>query len=321
MSTNYISYSGFSSIRKCPYAYWNKYVAKTTPTEPENGINALYGSAIGTIFESFYRDRLWRDPNCVGRLQDLAEPHLDAAIKDTRKKGRIIDWPDEKATYHSKNEILKDLQETIPIGLQTIRQNRLVGSRMEPELKLDHKFGYYIMGGRSDFVIQRVPPYNDLVILDGKGSKHREKYVDGQLLKKGEKVEGVQLKWYAVLYRAKRCVIPDKLGYIFWRFSGDQAIEWIEFSEKDLDNLQAEVLSVVARIDKSVRKLDDIEDTPQAHDELRQELFPAQPSHNCTLCPFVTLCEDGQKETQKYRRRARLNLPEGVTELTLGSDD
>jgi hypothetical protein len=321
MSTNYISYSGFSTERKCPYSYWNKYVVKTTQVEPENGINALYGSSIGTLFEAFYRDRLWRDPKCAARLQDLAESHLDAAIDDTTKKGRVIDWLDEKANYHSKSEILKDLYETIPTGLQTIRQNRLVGPRMEPELKLDHKFGSYIMGGRSDFVIQRVPPYNDLVILDGKGSKHRDKYVDGQPLKKGEKAEGVQLKWYAVLYRARRRVIPDKLGYIFWRFSGELALEWIPFSEKDLDNLQAEVLSVIARIDKSVRKLEAIADTPQSHDELRQELFPAQPSHNCTLCSFVSICESGQKEIQKYRRRARLNLPEGVTELTLGSDD
>lgn len=319
MSTNYISYSGFSTERKCPYAYWNKYIAKIT-VEPENGINALYGSAIGTIFESFYRDRLWRDPNCSNRLQSLVKSHLDAAIKDTTKKGCIIDWSDEKANYHTKGEILKDLHETIPIGLQTIRQNRLVGPMMEPELKLDTKFGSYIMGGRSDFVIQRVPPYNDLVILDGKGSKHRDKYVDGQPLKKGEKAEGVQLKWYAVLYRARCNITPDRLGYIFWRFSGDLAIAWIPFSEKDLDNLQAEVLSVIARIDKSARRLDSVSDTPQAHDELRQELFPAQPSHNCTWCSFATICEDGQKEIQKYRRRMRLNLPEGVTELTLGSD-
>ncbi len=321
MSTNYISYSGFSSMSKCPYAYWHKYVAKTTPPDPENGINALYGSAIGTIFESFYKDRLWRDTNCVVRLQSLAEPHLDAAIKDTMKKGMVVDWPDERANYHSKDEILKDLRETIPLGLQTIRQNRLVGPRMEPELKLDHRFESYIMGGRSDFVIQRVPPYNDLVILDGKGSKHRDKYLDGQPLKKGEKVEGVQLKWYAVLYRAKRQVVPDQLGYIFWRFSDEQAIEWVPFSNKDLDILQSEVLSVIARIDKSVKKLDEINDSPQAHDELRQELFPAQPSHGCTLCAFIAICEDGKKEIQKYRRRARLNLPEGVTELTLGSDD
>jgi hypothetical protein len=321
MSTNYISYSGFSTNNKCPYAYWNKYVAHTTVSELENGINALYGSTIGMVFESFYRDMLWRDASPVVKLQDLALPYLDAAIVDTKKKGRTIDWGDDKANYHSKSEVLKDVLETIPIGLDTIRRNRLVGPRMEAELKLDTKFGGYIMGGRSDFVIQRVAPFNDLVILDGKGSKHREKYVDGSPIKKGAKVEGVQLKWYAVLYRAKRNVVPDKLGYIFWRFSGDEAMEWITFSERDLDDLKAEVLSVIARIDKSARKLEDASDTPQAHDELRQELFPAQPSHNCTLCSFVTICEEGQKEIQKYRRRARLNLPAGVTELTLGSDD
>lgn len=318
---NYISYSGFSSNSKCPYSFWMKYVAKTTTPVPENSVNSLYGTTIGTIFEAFYRDRIWKDPSYQLRLRDLAEPYLDAAIKDTVKKGRIIDWNDEQANYHSKVDIIKDVHETIPLGLQAIRQNRLVGPRMDAELKLDFKFGHYIMGGRADFVIQRVPPFDDLVIIDGKGSKHREKYVDGTPTKKGVEVEGVQLKWYALLYRARWGVTPDKLGYLFWRFSGEEAMEWVTFTERDLDDLKSEVLSVLTRLDKSVRKLELVSSTPQAHDELRQELFPAQPSFSCKFCAFNEVCEEGQKQVQKTQRRGRLTLPEGVTELTLGSDD
>jgi len=34
----------------------------------------------------------------------------------------------------------------------------------------------------------------------------------------------------------------------------------------------------------------------------------------------VSVCEDGQKKTKSFKR-ARLELPEGVNELTLGLDD
>jgi hypothetical protein len=159
------------------------------------------------------------------------------------------------------------------------------------------------------------------VILDGKGSKHRETYVDGHKLAPGQKVEGVQLKWYGLLYRAHTGRIPEGLGYIFWRFEGEKAIEWVDFSESDLDRLKAEVLSVITRIDVATSRLSSLGRESQAYSDLRQELFPAQPSFGCNLCAFATICEDGKKQTKKSRPRPRLNLPEGVTELTLGIDD
>lgn len=319
MSVNYLSYSGYKSYEQCPYAYWHKYIVKTKPKVPENGVNALYGTTIGTVFESFYRDSIWKSTNIEEILLGLAEPHLDKAIKDAKRKGRDIYWMDEKANYHSKEEIMVDLRATIPIGIQTIRENRLVGPRMDAEFKLDRTFDGYILGGRADFIIMRVKPFSDLVILDGKGSKHRGNYVDGHF--NSGKIEGIQLKLYGMLFKEATGVMPGGLGYIFWRFSGDQAIEWVDFSEKDFSNLKGEFISVVKRIDQSSRRLSCISDKPQAHSDLRQELFPAQPGSGCMFCEYVTFCEEGQKQQHKSRPRPRLNLPEGVTELTLGSDD
>jgi hypothetical protein len=321
MSTNYISYSGYKEYEKCPYAYWFKYVVKYKLKIPENSVNSLYGTTIGTVFEAFYKQKIWRNPDIIGSLLALAPSHLDAAIKEAREKGRGIDWFDDKANYHSKGEILVDLEKTIPIGVQTIRENRLIGPRRDTEFKLDFKFGKYIIGGRSDFIIQRVEPLNDLVILDGKGSKHRETYVDGHKLAKGKKIEGTQLKLYGMLYKAHTGKVPDGLGFIFWRFEGEKAIEWVEFSENDLYNLRVEVLSVLTRIDVATDRLDKAGRGSQAYSDLRQELFPSQPSYGCNLCAFASVCEDGKKQVQKSRPRPRLNLPEGVTELALGIDD
>jgi len=320
MSTNYISYSGYKEFEKCPYAYWYKYVIRYALKIPENCINSLYGSTIGTVFEAFYKQQIWRDKDIPGRLLTLAPLHLDSAIKEALAKGRQLDWADETANYHSKQEILADLGTTIPIGVQTIRENRFVGPRMDAEFKLDYKFGKYIIGGRADFIIQRVKPLGDLVIIDGKGSKHRELYVDGHKLAKGQKVEGTQLKWYG-LYEAHTGTVPDALGYLFWRFEGERAIEWVDFKRSDFDTLKHEVLSTLTRIDQATSKLEAAGRGSQAYDDLRQEYFPAQPSFGCNLCAFATVCEDGKKQKQKSRPRPRQTLPEGVTELALGIDD
>ncbi len=319
----YISYSGYKSNEQCPLSYWHRYVNKTVLTAPDNGVNALYGIIIGTVFEIFYRDRIWKHVNYVDKLQDLVESVYLESTKP--QKGRIIDWGDERSNYASKEALLVDVRDSIPRGIDTIRRNRLVGRYAEAEVKLDTKFGEHLIGGRADFLIQRVAPDGDLVLLDGKGSKHRDKYVDGHAKKAGKQVEGVQLKWYAFLHRAKLNRAPDQLGYIFWRFDGDAAMEWIPFTKFDLDQLQHEVLSTVDRVSGSIQRLAKVSGKAQEHSELLQELFPAQPGWHCSLCSYLPVCEEGSKKVasiQNQQRKPRPTLPRsGVLEDGLSLDE
>jgi hypothetical protein len=315
----YLSYSGYKSYATCPYQYWHKYVNKTTLLVPENGINTLYGSTVGIVFEAFYRDKLWKAPDCTQKLIDLAKPTLDQAIQDQTRQGRLLDWGDEKANYKNPKEILADVVASIPDGVETIRQQKLVGPFMEAEMKLDFRFGRHIMGGRADFVVRRTKPHGDLLIIDGKGSKHREKYLDGKPKKKNEPVEGVQLKWYSVLYRELYGVVPDGLAYLFWRFKGDRAVEWVPFSVADLNDLKTEVLSTISRIEATSKTVAGA-GHPRAREELRQELFPAQAGGHCNLCAYNTVCEEGKKVVLRTKR-AKSAIPTGVEELALSADD
>lgn len=313
---NYISYSGYKTYTTCPFEYWNKYPNKTPLPSPDDGLGSLYGSVVGLVYEAFYRDSLWKSADCLGAMQELVRPYLKKAMVDQRRQGRYFNWNSPTALYHNEAELVQDIMETLPRGLQVIRENRLMGPVMQAELKLDQRYGKYTIGGRADFVIRRVPPFNDLCIMDGKGSRHRDKYVDGHPKKEGAEVEGVQLKWYGFLYQDKFSHLPDRLGYIFWKFRGKKAIEWVNFSQESLTSLKQGVLSTIARIDSSVVRIEELNDQPQARDELRQELFPAQPSHQCTLCPYSTICEDGKKKTRSYQRESP-NLPSGVDDFTL----
>lgn len=329
----YLSYSGWKTFDTCPCQYWHKYI-NFTVIAPENGANSLYGSTIGTVFERFYKEKVWRHKNYVERLQGMAESVLNEVIREQVRKGRTMDFSDERSNYPEaktgnvsddfrlgKQQIVKDVRAHIVNGVNTIREHKLVGPFMEAELKLDRNFGVHKMGGRADFTVTRVPPLNDRLILDGKGSRHREKYVDGQPRKKGEPVKGLQLKWYGVLHRDKYGAAPDRLGYIFWRFSGGEAVEWVPFTEQDLDLLKAEVLEAADRIARNNREIDS-KFSPQAKLELREELFPTQVAFHCTLCAYSDVCDEGKKYVEGVnRRRKKSVLPQGTEELSLGVGD
>lgn len=310
----YLSYSGFKVKGSCPKQYWHKYVDKTTPPKPDNCINSLYGSTIGVLFENFYVQKWWKLQNVEAHMLLEIEPTLDKVISEQR--GRIIDWNDEKANYNTRSGIVEDIRIGIPKGLQVIKENRFLGPVAIAEMKLDRDFGPHRVAGRADFVIQR-SKFGDLIILDGKGSKHREKYV-----------EAAQLKWYAFLYEAQTGVVPDKLGFVFWRFSGEKAVEWIDFTRDDLMMLKEEVLGTMDRIEKDVRRLTVLSNQPKAAYEYRQETFPAQPAFGCNLCSYLDICEEGSakvkgkgKEEGSRKSKAPTTLPgSGVRELSLDDD-
>lgn len=319
----YLSYSGFKNYESCPANYWHTYINKTAPPEPDNGVNSLYGSIVGNVFESFYADRIWRHKDFLTRLVDLVEPSYRKAISSQRGS-RVYDWNDKRSNYPSLDALLTDCRETIPSGVRMIKENSLLGPQAEAEMKLDSKFGPHIVGGRADFVIRRIPPYNDTIILDGKGSRHGLKYVDGKPLKKGKKVEGTQLKWYAMLHKERIGHLPDKLGYLLWKFYerdpevfvGENALEWVPFEESDISRLKHEVLTAMDRISASTESLE-MASGKKRHHELREELFPAQAGDSCRFCSFVTLCEEGTKKMEAMSRKPR----EKVSLPTLGVTD
>lgn len=281
----YLSFSGWKQFGTCPNSYWHRYVGKSVLEVPENRINSLYGSTVGRLFEVFYSDAIWRQSGTADILLAKVEPELDQILVKEERSGRI-DWEDEKANYHSRAELVEAIREAIPRGLETIRFHRLIGRDAKAEVKLDMPIDGHIIGGRADFVMTRVAPHEDLIILDGKGSRHREKYVDDR-----------QLLWYAMLYRLRFGKTPDKLGFVYWRSEPEKAVDWVFFSEKALDDMQETVLSYVRTIEEGVEAL------AKGDEEKRRlvmaETFQAQPGEKCKLCAYTALCPAGQSYTSK----------------------
>lgn len=285
----YLSYSGWKKYDQCPFAYWHSYISKTPPALPDDRLGAIFGSVIGELFEQFYVQRWWKKRgDCQVFMLGQVDAFVNKVIKQETsfkwgKPGGVLLWKghgegkNPKALYADQDELAADVREAVVRGLRIIRHYRLLGPRTEAEKVLDVNAGKDKIGGRADFIIQRTKPYQDLVLVDGKGSRHRDRYVDPR-----------QLHWYAMLYRLKYNHPPDKLAFLYWKFSPPESMDWVDFSEDDLDQLFETVIEAFRQIKLSKDKLP-LKADPISMRGAAREVFKPKPSQdNCRFCPYAT---------------------------------
>lgn len=303
----YLSYSGYSKAETCLYAYWHDYPNKTPKVGPDDRLGSIYGSAVGKLFELFYVKKLWLHPNPKEYLLERVTQTVSDLIKDeTTAKGwksaGVLLWkgsgPDQnpKGLYVDRAELEADIRDTIPRGLDIIRQHRLVGPRGDAEYKLDFKTpDGHTLAGRADFIIQRVKPFSDLLIVDGKGSKHRGTYVDPK-----------QLIWYSMLFYLHAQVqggpqLPDKSAFLYWRCSPDKALDWLHVSEDDVKALLSNVLDMIHKIEENLKILP----ARVSMDTVRGVFKPKPSESNCRFCPYTAVCPAGYKIQEELKCRQR----------------
>lgn len=279
----YLSYSGFKKFCECPRCYYYSYVAKTPLPKPDNRVGMLYGQTVGVLFEAFYNEKLWKLPDPEAAMVARSSSVLKSVMAKEAAAGGVFDWKESSKTdYKCQADILKDVVDTIPRGLEAIRQHRLLSVDAIAEDKLDTNIGGNRFGGRADFVMRRPAPYEDRVIVDGKGSRHRDKYTDVK-----------QLHWYSLLHQKKYGSLPDKVAFIFWRDPPETAVDWHTVSEKDVTQLRDTVLDTMSNIDNMSKKRLPLSEPTS---------FPAKPSSSgCRLCSYNTICPEGIVMTSKDR--------------------
>lgn len=298
----YISYSGWKKYKDCPFSYWHDYVNHTPLEKPDDRLGSIYGSVVGLLFEEFYNQRFWKQPDPKTFVLDRIEEATKRVIRQetSARKGRpggVLRWKgagegkNPKGMYLNEAELMDDVREAVLRGFKIIKHYRLLGPRAEAEVKLDGKVNGHILGGRADFILKRTAPHHDLCILDGKGSKYRGTYVSPK-----------QLHWYTMLYRLRFNEVPDKLGFVYWRYEPPESVDWVEFSKADLDQLLEQVLADIRDITRHEADLPPAtEGQPLAGLGLAREAFRPRPSEgNCRFCPHATAtqCSAGLKVVQ-----------------------
>lgn len=253
----YLSYSGRKAYLTCPKQYEFRYITKP-PISPDK-TGSFFGSIIGKLFEWFYTNQLWAksDPlaACLDLLPEAMQSVFSAEEYDPRSNPDFV------------RELRENLIKHVPIGIDIIRKYELLTpvSRAEEDLSCvytppDSDFSIKL-GGRADFIHGKNKL--DIWIVDGKGSKHREKYVDSE-----------QLIWYAVQFYLRYHVAPTRLGFLFYQFP-DDPIQWIAY---DGNTMRASVATTVDVCKK-----------------IRLRMFDAKPSDECGNCDYRNLCDEGRK--------------------------
>jgi len=254
----YLSYSGRKCYLTCPKQYEYKYIKKElVERDPRD---SLFGSIIGTLFEWFYEKQIYKASDPTKSLLDLSENAITQVVKKEK-------W-DESLDPILMAQIRAELRKYVPSGLEVIRQKRFLTSYSRAEADLTctymsekHKLTLCI-GGRCDF-IHTENRVTDVTILDGKASKHREKYIDPE-----------QLIWYATQHYIKYHVAPRYLGFIFWKFPEDP-LKYIDYDEDSVRSSLNLTFDVATKI--------------------KLKMFNATPSDNCKLCDYSGRCEEGLK--------------------------
>lgn len=301
----YLSYSGFKAERDCGFGWWLKYGRDKKELDLglplENCVNTLFGDTVGHIFEDFYNEKLWKNKSKTTQvLLDRVDETFKKVCKEqtkldrfTGKATRTINWEDDIANYHTPEEVLVDVREAVVRGMNIIRVYQLLGPYTKAEVKLDIKQDGDTYAGRADFIMDRIAPHNDRIILDGKGTKNPQ-WVDPD-----------QLRWYGMLHRERYGKTPDKMGFLLWRLDPMQSIDWLSFSEDDLEKMYWDALKATRRIKKRMAQLKGIHRL-----DVVQEVFSPRPSDDaCRFCPFARpgICDKGAPLFEKLRKRAAQN--------------
>jgi hypothetical protein len=252
---DYLSYSGRQSYLLCPKKYEFRYIKRIkTKSNPKD---TMFGLVIGKLFEWFYNKKLWSYPTKT--FLSLIEPAIDEI---STQEGFNIRQTDPKFV----SDLIIDLNTYVVSTLQIIKNHHLLTLNSKSEINLttnyySPKYDMTIrLGGRADFIHYKD---GESWILDGKGSKHRERYSDSE-----------QLIWYAVQHYILFHTAPTRLGFLFYRFP-DDPIKWIEY---DSD---------------SIRKSIDV--TFDVIKKVNLKMFSASPSTECRLCEYKLKCEEGTK--------------------------
>ena len=230
----------------------------------------MMGKAIGKVLEDFYNLELWREPKGLSdRLAERAEREILFELARGYVDYRIAP---------SKAEMVKVCRDGATGFLRTVKYDRLLGPYARAEVNLLGRVDADTpVGGRADAIVTREDTGTS--IFDGKNGQTKGKYTDPD-----------QLRWYAMCFRLVHGRLPERLGFIYFRYPADpdagvSGVDWVPFTEGDVDGLAARAVAGLSG--------------------MRAERFDPTPSpKTCRLCDFETVCDARrvQREANSTRR-------------------
>lgn len=292
-STMTLYWSNLELYEKCPQKFlWSRGwedmdvgggpgKGKPSPVK-DSKHHALMGIVIQKVIEDFYNEELWKHP--VKLLESLME-RVDRAF-DHEVSRMYIDW----GRSPTRDELLKTCRDGVAGYMRTMKANRLLGPYSRAEVDLIGWIDKWNpVAGRADLIVRRDDTGTS--ILDGKNSQEKGKYTDPD-----------QLRWYALCHYLAYGKMPDRLGFVYYRYpfdeaSGETGVTWVPCTRDDIKGI-------------AIRAV-------EARKKMRRRKFEANPSPTgCKYCVYETVC-DARLEQKAYNSRNRKKP--GVEDIGLSS--
>jgi hypothetical protein len=304
MKVRTLYWSHLSDYEKCPQMYLWSYgwgdldlgdgPGKRKPKPGDKSAHhAVMGIVIQAVLEDFYNKYLWKhQAGLTDMLVRLTKEKLTATLA---KPKFVINWREAPQL-----EEMEDICVSGVLGyLKTMKHHKFLGPYAQSEVEL---FGYvdkYLpLGGRADFIIRRDD--TGITMLDGKNSQTKMKYTDPD-----------QLRWYALTFALSYGKMPDRLGFVWYRYPYEEGteetgVDWVEFTRRDLKGL--------AERAQKVRK-----------GQNKGKFDPIPKAKHCQWCDYESVCtaRQEQRAINVAKRAKKAGLPiidgsQGVIELGFG---
>jgi hypothetical protein len=303
-------WSSLETYEECPQRFlwrkgWNDLDVgggpgrKKPPPEQKSEHHAIMGKTIAEVSEEFYNQEWWKEPEgLLKRLEESTRKHFDY----------FCDKPNTYVPFGgfspfgkvpTRAEMLNICHDGIRGFMRTMKHNKLIGPYARAEVDLvGYINNWHPIGGRADLIVRRDD--TGVMILDGKNSMTKDKYTNPD-----------QLRWYALCMYVVHGRLPDRLGFIYYRYpydaeTGESGVSWVDFTKEDIKGLAQR--AVTARRAMDAEKFD-----------------PTPSPTACKFCIYESVCDARQNQKASRRRKRKpteldkaIGTQSGLVELDIG---
>jgi CRISPR/Cas system-associated exonuclease Cas4 (RecB family) len=290
-----ISYHTWKDFRDCPKKYFLKNRLRKPSVVPRNDYFMLYGKLTEKFFEYFCN--IWRYRTSYMSPVDIRQKLK--IIYEGILAGSVVNW-DAPFVQSTQEDIFNQSYADVCTIMDSQNQNYFLNTRSEVsvEIKIASKEdvsatttpGVDInkkacIKGRLDFVHADALNPKSITIFDGKGTNNI-----------GKNIEDYQILFYALLYFLHFKILPDQLGFFYYRFN---TFKPVAISLDILNEFRAKLSLDTKKIMSSTE-------------------FVATPcSKSCKYCDYRPICQEYQEDQAKRSTKSKLDIPdqEGIVDL------
>jgi CRISPR/Cas system-associated exonuclease Cas4 (RecB family) len=200
-----LSYSQYRTFIQCPRLYHYQAIKKEPPEKPSSYFS-LYGKLIEAFFKKY--TNVYTKQGVV-----LDNDKIRAILKSLWGyilESNYVDWSDPWVRDTS-DQIYENVYNDVLMNIKEFSFWKEAKSEVSFEVLL--KKSQDILTCRMDFIWRK--PDGTVEILDGKGTNKMDTSVDIE-----------QLLFYALMYLLRNKRIPDKIGFLYYKY---HLIKYVDF--------------------------------------------------------------------------------------------